>query len=956
MLAVMLPKVTVILVVRNGGDVLSRTVAALRAQDRQPEALYFVTDDARTLADIDTGAAKVVLIPQWVSFGAAVRSAERVLDAPTSDADSLWLLTEDSAPQPSALAMLLGSLETSKSVVISAPKLVQWDQPDRIALFGRSMTRLGRAGPLVADELDQGQHDDVSDVLGVNPAGMLIRQTVWRELDGFDPALPIVDDGLDLAIRARLAGYRVEMVPLARVEFAQNGVAGPRVNGRARLARRAGRQARTAQLYRRLVYARGILVPFFWLSLLPLALIRAFGHIVQKMPGRIGGEIRATLAVMFRFGALARSRRRLAEHRVTSWSALSSLRIQPREARAMRQNAQQARRARAQLSADGVEFLDTGGGWVLLGSVVATVALFGWLLAASELTGAGLLPLSDSVSTLWRNAAYGWRDIGAGFAGPADPFAGVLAVLGSLTFWAPSYSLVVLWLCAIPVAALGGWFAASRFTDRGILRATAAVLWALSPSLLIALGDGRVGAVIAHILLAWLAYAVVGAARSWAATGAASLLLAATVAGSPSLGPALLAALVIALVLTRGMLPRCFWIVLPTLALWAPLVIAQVRRGNPLGLLADPGVPVASRSPSVWQLAIGYPGKSWGGWDFQVAGVNIHLLAGILIVPLALCALAALTTPRFRYAVCALGVAALGFATAVAAGHLSLSTVGNTSVSVWAGSGLSLEWLGLTLAAIMACASFSRLGALSGVAVAATALVAVLPTAVGLATGRVSLTGSLGRALPAYVQAQAEVNPQVTTLRLVPAANGSMQVTLERGTGTTLDQQSTFARTTAALTPAELTLAEVVGNLASRSGYDPSSAIRAFGVSFVLLSDAVGSERATATVQARAQAALDGNSALTAVGKTDYGQLWRFNDEVPAVLPAAANAGSIPTGVAVLQLAALMCAVLLAIPIGSAEGAPTGPVLRPVAVTRRQRRERQTHTLDSDDQEADDEL
>src|SRR6218665_2809870 len=116
MLAVMLPKVTVILVVRNGGDVLSRTAAALRAQDRQPEALYFATDDARTRADIDTGAAKGVLIPQRVSLGAVVRSADRELAAPASDADRLWLLTEDSAPQPSALAMLLGSLETSKSV------------------------------------------------------------------------------------------------------------------------------------------------------------------------------------------------------------------------------------------------------------------------------------------------------------------------------------------------------------------------------------------------------------------------------------------------------------------------------------------------------------------------------------------------------------------------------------------------------------------------------------------------------------------------------------------------------------------------------------------------------------------------------------------------------------------------------------------------------------------------
>ena len=219
----MFPRVTAVLVVHHGGDHLRRTLDALRAQVRTPDALVIVLTepdaDARAQA-AGAGATHVVELQEHLSFGEAVRAGERVLDAPASDADTLWLLAEDSAPEPEALRELVATLETGKSVAVAGPKLMDWEEPERIVGLGRTLTRLGRSVPIVFDELDQGQHDGLSDVLGLDPAAILVRHTVWQAVDGFDPALPTVDDGLDLGVRARLAGHRVAVVPSARVMFA----------------------------------------------------------------------------------------------------------------------------------------------------------------------------------------------------------------------------------------------------------------------------------------------------------------------------------------------------------------------------------------------------------------------------------------------------------------------------------------------------------------------------------------------------------------------------------------------------------------------------------------------------------------------------------------------------------------------------------------------------------------
>lgn len=924
-LAPMFPRVTAVLVVRHGGDHLERTLDAVRSQDRAPDALVVVLAHADAPAREQVAAAspdRIVELQEPLSFGDAVRAGERVLEAPTSDADALWLLAEDSAPEPDALAALMATLETAKSVAVAGPKLVVWEQPDRIAGLGRTMTRLGRSVPVVDDELDQGQHDGLSDVLGLDPAAVLVRHTVWQALDGFDPTLPTVDDGLDLGVRARLAGHRVAVVPEARVRFAADGVVGPAAGGRGRARRRRVRAARAAALHRRLAYAPAPAVPFHWLSFLPLAVLRSLRSLLLKQPGDIPGEFAAALTTMFSGMRVPRARRVLASSKQVKWSAIAPLRLQPDELRRRRQAAAEARKARARGRSHELQFIGTGGGWVLLATAAASVALFSWLIGSGGVGGGGLLPLSGFAG-LWADAAYGWRDVGTGFVGAADPFNGVLAVLGSLTFWSPSFALLLLWLVAMPAAAVGVWFAASRLTERGSVRAVAALVYAVAPPFLAELAEGRPGAVIAHVLLGWLAFAVFGAATSWAAAATASLLFAAVIAAAPSLAPALVVAWIVALAVSGRAAVRLAGLPVPALVLALPLIVEQVGRGTPFGLLADPGVPVGGPVPTPWQLALGLPSGGWGGWGELVGSfvpVDPRLVGSILALPLVLVAVASVFAPGWRRAALSLGTAFLGYATAVAATHVAVAVVGPDVVAVWAGAGLSLAWLGLVLAAAVALDALRRGAALVGASVTVVSLVAVVPAFVAIAADAVPLSPAGDRTLPAYVVAQAENDPRVTTLRMEPESDGGLRATLEHGTGETLDDQSTLDQTRTELTEEQVELATVAGNLASRSGFDPEAAVREFGVAFVLLAPAADDVRAAVQTEARARTALDGNAALVAVGETDFGALWRFAaaepDAAAAQIPADAG-GWLAVLITTVQVIVIGATLLLSIPTGA---------------------------------------
>lgn len=929
----MSPRVTAILVVHDGArDAahLRATLDALAASTRAPDHVIAVTvaSPAPVTAMLQASAVDQILaLRDRVSYGAAVASAIAALPdtgAVDGQREAYWLLAQDTVPAPDALAQLVGALELSPSVGVVGPKLLDGEARDTLVSLGETMTQYGATVGLVGTELDQGQYDTDSDVLAVAPAGTLVRRGTWEAVGGFDPALDRADDGLDFGTRVRLSGYRVSVVPAARVYWYGDGVAGAARSRRGAVLRRQAGAARFGQLYRRLVYARPPVAVLQWLAILPLTLVRIVWRLITKQPEYIAPEAAASLRAFASIARVRRARARLRTHRTAPWAAIRDLRMPTSEVRRRTRLRKEAGALQYEVERSDLNFIGGGGGWLVIGSLLLSLVLFFGLLGASAVSGGGLLPLSDTVGALWSNAVYGWHDLGAGFFGASDPYSAVLAVLGTLTFWNPSLALVLLYILALPLATLGGWFAATRLTERSGYRLVFAVLWTLAPTLLGSLAAGEPAGIIVHLLLPWFAYSVAVYRRSWASTGVASILLAAILACAPSLAlPAAIIWLVLAVTGGR-MFPRTLWLIIPTLALFAPLIWHQgIVAGNWWALLADPGAAVFTESSTLgWRIALGIPAFDASGWPAAIealglTGITADWLLPILLGPLAVIALASLFLRGTVRALTMLAVALLGLVSAVAAAQLAVTFTGTQALTLWPGPGMSLYWLGLVGAAVIGLDSMRRAGIVPAVVLVVASTLVAVPMLATFLNGSALVTASDGRTMPALVVATASSDPGVGTLVIRPENEQAVSASIVRGSGVTLDGGSTIDATRTATGDGDRALATLTGNLVATSGLDPSELLNDFGIQFVLITEPVRSidpaaRAGAAAAASQAATALDANPVLSRVGETDRGVLWRY--EI-AGTDAAAPATSWQTPVnALVLIIVFTIALLLSVP------------------------------------------
>ena len=146
------------------------------------------------------------------------------LDLAPEPGDWVWLLHDDCAPAPDALAQLLAEVGRDPRTAVAGPKVLGLGDRRLLLEVGVTIARSGRRDVgLERREYDQGQHDGARPVLAVGTAGMLVRRDVWDELGGLDPRLPLLRDDVDLGWRANLAGHRVVVVTDAVVHHAEAG-------------------------------------------------------------------------------------------------------------------------------------------------------------------------------------------------------------------------------------------------------------------------------------------------------------------------------------------------------------------------------------------------------------------------------------------------------------------------------------------------------------------------------------------------------------------------------------------------------------------------------------------------------------------------------------------------------------------------------------------------------------
>lgn len=753
--------VTAVLVLRGPASALDQTLDSLASQSRTPERLVVVDDgtDGNAVERVRAhdglaGAVPEILyvtVPHLRSVSAAVRTAlaetshrpltarAAVPSASAGDGDQasvaphVWVLTSDSVAAPTTLARLLDAVRRSPSVGLAGPKLLDWDRPGALRSVGVQLTRSGRVIPTPAPgEPDQGQYDRRTDVLAVPATGMLVEQELFERLGGPDRALGDFGGDLDLAWRVHQSGRRVVVVPRATLRTGAPALDGDAPTAPEAVGRRR-REARRAALTRCAAWALPLLAVWIVLT----SAVAAAALLLAKRPRAAWAELSDVGAVLTPGRVLGARWRSRGTRRVRRRD-LHGLFVPPRTV--LRHTTDlihdqvgiddaEAQRGEAVESgpvADEAQDLHLlGSTWasrasrnpgllsVLLMVVVAVVGtrhLGGsWVdRLGSGLSGGELLGGRATASSLFHAWLDGWHGAGLGQTGEAGPHLVVLAGLAWVVSHVPflpapaspaGAAVTLLVTGALPLATCTAYLAARVVTHSRWPRALAALAWSTTAVLATAVGGGRLGAVVAAVLLPVVAAGVVLAARrTGTATATAATVLASAVLGAfaPALLVPVLATGLVLLVAGRGGGRwRGLALVVGPLVLLGPFVGSVLAR--PDLLLTGPGLAVwGAPQAAPWQLALLHPG---GPGSFPV----------LLSVPVVVAGLVAqLRVGRRGAAAGALALLGLaGLAYAVAAPRIVVGTVpdglprAGEPVTVWAGTGLLVWALALVAAALL---------------------------------------------------------------------------------------------------------------------------------------------------------------------------------------------------------------------------------------------------------------
>ncbi|MFE2307378.1 glycosyltransferase family 2 protein, partial [Streptomyces sp. NPDC059411] len=719
--------VTAVLVAHDGSRWLPRTLAGLLGQERPAQnhiaADTGSADDSARLLGEALGDERVLHLARRTGFGAAVEEAARTAgtlspeDLPYLKRPSgwdpvsrtwrddnydlpelphgepvqwLWLLHDDCAPEPDALAELLRVAEENPDAAVIGPKLRGWYDKKQLLEVGVTIARSGRRWTgLDRREQDQGQHDQVQPVLSVSTAGMLVRRDVYDALGGFDRRLPLMRDDVDLCWRAQSAGHTVLIAPDAVVRHAEASARERRtVDCAGRTSASPHRVDKAGAVYTMLANSSGRALPYVLLRVLVGTVLRALAYLIGKAPGQAVDEITGLLATLLRPGRILGARRRRGRPAVPA----KELRpLFPPPGATLRANAEQlagyfgadrdtesnnaGRHGGAVESGPGgddADYLEIEQfarikriarkpapvlfGLLLLVSVVACRSLLG----GGALMGGALLPAPGSGLALWHVYADDWQPVGTGTTTGAPPYLAVLGALSTLLFGSTNAALTLLLVCSVPLAGLTAYFASRPLVESRLLRAWAAIAYAFLPAVTGALAGGRLGTAVLAILLPLIARSAVaalgfggaagsdGPGGSWRSVWTYTLLLTLATAFTPVVWPLAAALGAAALVLRRAHWktygPRLLaTLAVPLLAL-APWSLSLLL--HPARFLREAGLPYGAGSATALDLL----GISPGGP--RTAG-------GLILIGIVLAALGALLRTDRQFAVRTAWAAAL---------------------------------------------------------------------------------------------------------------------------------------------------------------------------------------------------------------------------------------------------------------------------------------------------------
>jgi len=507
------PSVLAVLVTRNAAPWLRDCLRSLGRQTHPRLGILAVdngsSDETPAILDQALGGDRVVRLAENRGLAGALRAAIEIPAA--ARADYLLLLHDDTALAPDAVARLVEAAEGIRGVErvgIVGPKVVDWDDPRLLREVGRSTDRFGHPyTPLQEGELDQGQYDRVLEVLFVSSCAMLISREAWQRTGAFDERFAGHHDDLDFCWRARLAGFRVLMTPLAVVRDRDATARGEREEHRHRSSRYYAERAALASMLKdygipTLVWLLPVYLALGVARLVFLALSRRFEDAFDlltawawnlvHLPGTLRRRIRAQSVRSVRDRAVRRFM--AATFRLPRWfeRAEEFLDEGLEELEAVERGRPLPQRA-ASVAAGHPVLLASAAG-IVLGALAVR-----HFVGPEVLSGGALAAFPSSAEAFFRELLSGVRTTVLGGGQPASPALAGLGALSWVAFDGPAPAQKVLLGALPPLAAVTMYRALARQTGRPGSAVVAAAAYGLSGLSLWAFSEGRIG------LLGWLA-------------------------------------------------------------------------------------------------------------------------------------------------------------------------------------------------------------------------------------------------------------------------------------------------------------------------------------------------------------------------------------------------------------------------------------------------------------------
>ena len=491
-----------VVVADQPGSWFEETLTALAEQDYPNQSVLVMdtggdADSARRVASILPDA-YLRRVPDGTGFAA---TANDVLET-VQGASFLVFCHDDVAMAPDAIRQLVEEALRSNAGIV-APKVVEWDHPDRLLDVGLAVDKTGACASLVErGELDQEQHDAVKDVFAVSNTCMLVRCDLFGVLHGFDTAMEHGAD-VDLCWRAQVAGARVVVNPAAMVRHLTTE------KGLEDVPEQESVQSR--------FHLRAMLKTYSLLHLarvVPQAMVVTLVETVIALFARRWSEARALSGAWIwnlrQFPRMRPLRKAVKSTRIVADSEVRRLQVRGsvRLTAYLQRRLHAEERAKALVSA-GHELVETV--WrgparaasVLLGVLVLAILVGSRQLITGDLPAIGQLAPFPNPLTLLTNYVAGWRTTGLGSGAAAPPLFGLLGTAGLALLGGVDLLQKILVLGVWPVAAVGAW-RFGRNLGSTLARLVVVIAYLAVPLPYDALARGRWGAMLVYAATPWL--------------------------------------------------------------------------------------------------------------------------------------------------------------------------------------------------------------------------------------------------------------------------------------------------------------------------------------------------------------------------------------------------------------------------------------------------------------------